>query len=870
MHELRGRTRVNNGWLIALLSIIKISPVIFAGLLLWHDVCKPMNRILFKKDVNRTMPSVAALNSALSGLKIAQSNIGLLSSNIANVNTEGYTRKTQEQSTLIAGGQGQGVFAGVVDRAINSFIQRELFDQRAVAANFETKQLYFQQIQEFHGPAENQAAISNQLGQLKESFQALADDPSKEYLVNDVYLQASQTVDKMHQFSDLITRLRNDAQNEMQQIANSTNALSAQIADLNIQIKALANVNQSTATLEDQRDIAIAQIAEYVDISYYERTDKVVVVQTQIGTPLADDIAHTLEFNPTSIGPVTSYPNSVEAIRVDDPVTGVNLTDQATLGGKLGALIELRDTTLPSYQAQLDELAFRTAERMDSQGLRLFSYSDESLPLDNPNETKPLGYAGFAREITINPDIVANKDLIRSGTNGNIVSIGSSEQVRKIVDFAFSDVAYQQATSTFDLTATTNAGISGTQIINNYGALDTHPDITIGANDTFSIQIGAAPAVNIAITAGQTADDLVNTINASFPDLAALGPNGNLYLNADDTLAIADVNLCTAGLSALGLTAGTTNVATVDTLHNLLGIASRVQEVGDTDIAEMGALSSSDYINPVLGVGGNDTFSIQIGSGTPVDIEITTGASANTLVGIINTAHPGLAQLGPNGNLILTSLQSITVADVNLGVQGVEELGLKIGTIQPTDPSFTIQLGNREPVTIDITSTDTPSSFLAKINAIDGVEARTTIPDGFLEILPSEGGDIILTDGPSNPLAQMGVTVGNIAHTAFNTTNVGPNASVSETGISTSNNIIDYGVQIVSKQSQDAANVDSRIQTEQIYRDSLQKQIDDESGVNIDEEMAALVQIQNNYAAAAKAIQVIEELFQTLLSSVLR
>lgn len=816
------------------------------------------------------MPSVAALNSALSGLKIAQSNIGLLSNNIANVNTEGYTRKTQEQSTLIAGGQGQGVFAGVVDRAVNAFIQRELFDQRAVAANFETKQTYFQQIQEFHGPAENQSAISNQLGQLKESFQALADDPSKEYLVSDVFLQATQTVDKMHQFSDLLTQLRNDAQNEIQQVAGTINALSAQIADLNIQIKALANVDKSTATLEDQRDNAITQIAEFVDISYYERTDKVIVVQTQRGTPLADDTPHTLEFNPTSIGPVTYYPDTVAALRVDDPVTGVNLTDQEGLGGKLGALIELRDTTLPSYHAQLDEVAFRMAQRMDSQGLRLFSYPDESLPLDNPNETRPLGYAGFAREIVVNPDIVADKNLIRTGTTGNTVSIGSSEQVRKIIDFAFSNVAYQQATSTFDLSATTNAGISGSQIINSYGALENHPDITIGANDTFSIQVGAAPAVNIAITAGQTATDLVNTINASFPDLAALGPNGNLYLNANDTLTIGDVNLGAGGLAALGLTAGTTNVAAVDTLHNLLGLSPRAQEVGDTDILEMGALSSSDYINPIVGVGGNDTFSIQIGSGAPVNIEITPGASANTLAGIINAAHPGLAKIGPNGNLILESLQSITVADVNLGTNGIEELGLKIGTTQPVDPSFTIQLGNREPVTVDITSTDTPSSFLAKINAIDGVEAQLTTPGGLLEIRPSEGGDLILTDGPSNPLAQMGVTVANIPHAAFNTTNVGNNGSVSTTGISTSDNIIDYGVQIVSKQSQDAANVDSRIQTEQIYRDSLQTQIDDESGVNIDEEMAVLVQIQNNYAAAAKAIQVIEELFQTLLSSVLR
>lgn len=816
------------------------------------------------------MPSISALNSALSGLKIAQSNIGLLSSNIANVNTEGYTRKTQEQSTVIVAGKGQGVLAAKVERTVNAFLQRELYDQRAVAKNYETKQAYLQQIQEFHGPAENEAAISNQIGRLKESFQALANDPSKEYLLNDVYQQAKQTVDKIHGFSDLITRLRNDAQNEMKRITESVDALSAQIADLNLQIKGLANLERSTADLEDQRDVAINKMAEYVDISYYERTDKVIVVQTQYGTPLADEQPHTMHFNPTSIGAVTSYPATVAAIRIDDPVTGVNLTDQKGLGGQLGALIELRDTILPSYQAQMDELSYRLAERMDSQGLRLFSLSNEALPLDDPTQTKPLGYAGFSQEIVVNPDIVADKTLIRSGTNGNTVSVGSAEQVRKIVDFGFGNTAYQQATSTFDMSATTNAGISGTKAIQSYGALANHADITPPTNNTFRIQVGAGAPVNITIGAADTANDLVNTINASFPDLASLGPNGNLHLNATDDLVISDVNIGTAGLTALGLAAGTTPVTNVDTLHNLLGLSSRARVVGTTNVRELGALASSDYINPEVGAGGNDTFTIQLGAGAPTSFEIAPGASANTLVGNINAVYPGLAQVGPNGNLVLTSLQPITIGDVNLGTQGLAELGLTTGTTNPVDPSFTLQLGIREPVTIDIPSTDTPTELLTKLNAIDGITADLSIPEGFLRIRPTEGGDIILTDGPGNPLAQMGVTVSNIAHTAFNSANVGPNGSVSETGISTSDNLIDYSTQAVSKQSQDASNIDSRITAEQIYRDTLQRRIEDESGVNIDEEMANLVQMQNNYAASAKAIQVIEEMFQTLLSSVLR
>jgi flagellar hook-associated protein 1 FlgK len=247
------------------------------------------------------MANINALNSALSGLKVAQNNIGLISNNISNVNTEGYTRKTQGQSTLVSDNLGQGVLANNVQRTVDAFLQRELIDQRAVAAGLETKQTYFQQIQDFHGAAEDENALSNQIGRLKDSFAALSNDPSKDYLLNDVYVQARETVNKVHDFNDLLTRLRNDSQNEMKQIVDQINTLTGQIEDLNLQIKSQANVGRTTADLEDQRDIAVAQLSENLDISYFERSDKVLVVQTNRGTPLVEDKARELFFNPEPI-----------------------------------------------------------------------------------------------------------------------------------------------------------------------------------------------------------------------------------------------------------------------------------------------------------------------------------------------------------------------------------------------------------------------------------------------------------------------------------------------------------------------------------------------------------------------------------------
>jgi hypothetical protein len=467
----------------------------------------------------------------------------------------------------------------------------------------------------------------------------------------------------------------------------------------------------------------------------------------------------------------------------------------------------------------------------------------------------------------VNPDIVADKSLIRTGTTGNTIPVGSNELIRKIVDFTFGENAFQQGTSTFDLTSVTNAGISGTSILTSYGTLDTHPAINPGTNDTFSIQLGAGAPANITITAGQTAADLVSTMNASFPDLAALGPNGNLYLNSTQDITIGDVNLGAAGLDAIGISAGTVPVANVETLFDQLGLSSRARVIGTTDLVELGVLDGSDYINPVPAIPNRDTFQLSIGGGAPTNVTINLGDTVNDLVNTINTTYPGLASLGPNGNLVMSSLESIAITDVNLGTIGLAELGLVAGTTQTNLPSFTVQVGNKVPVQIDILSTDTNVELLSKLNAIDGIDAQYTIPDGFLQITPTEGGDITVNDGTSNPLAQMGLTVANVAHTAFNATNVGPGGTLSGTGISIGLGLVEYSAEAISKQSQDAAIIETTITAEQVYRDSLQRRLSDNSGVNIDEELANLIQIQNNYAASAKAIQAIEEMFNTLLAS---
>ena len=67
-----------------------------------------------------------ALLAATSGLRAAQTGIDLVSRNVANATTVGYTRKTIVQTPLIVGGEGQGVRLGDIERNVNARLQVEV------------------------------------------------------------------------------------------------------------------------------------------------------------------------------------------------------------------------------------------------------------------------------------------------------------------------------------------------------------------------------------------------------------------------------------------------------------------------------------------------------------------------------------------------------------------------------------------------------------------------------------------------------------------------------------------------------------------------------------------------------------------------
>jgi flagellar hook-associated protein 1 len=88
----------------------------------------------------------AALSIATGGLANINSQLALVSQNVANASTPGYSAEIATQQSLAADGVGLGVRTGPATRDVDAALQAEVFSQNATVAGLQTRQNALQAI----------------------------------------------------------------------------------------------------------------------------------------------------------------------------------------------------------------------------------------------------------------------------------------------------------------------------------------------------------------------------------------------------------------------------------------------------------------------------------------------------------------------------------------------------------------------------------------------------------------------------------------------------------------------------------------------------------------------------------------------------
>lgn len=298
------------------------------------------------------MSLTVSLYSALAALQANQAAFQLASNNVANANTEGYTRKTVGQTNQIVNGESAGVQLTEIRRSVDENLMLQIRSQLSKLSKLTNQDSYYSRMQQLFGTLENNGDLSHSITELGTALESLATTPESQAARSDVVNQAIRLTNQLQFMSDEVQKMRQEADKQITETVSRINDQLALINDLNGQIAVSKALGRPAADLADKRDNALNSLAEDIDIKYFTRDDGRVVVFTEGGRQLVENTTVTLVHTPVSqISAQLTYPSGIGPITIG----GTDITGELRNGG-LYALINLRDTNLVNLQAELDRV----------------------------------------------------------------------------------------------------------------------------------------------------------------------------------------------------------------------------------------------------------------------------------------------------------------------------------------------------------------------------------------------------------------------------------------------------------------------------------------------------------------------------------
>ena len=311
-----------------------------------------------------------ALGTALSGLKASQKGLELVSANVANSQTVGYTRKSLVSSADVVGGQVVGVRTDTIRRELDLYLQRQLRTESAGSAYAGARADYLDRLQTIFGTPGGELSLDTATSDFSASLDALATSPDDVSARGSVLAQAQVLAQSLNNASTDVQDLRAQADQQMADGVNAANEALQSIDQITEQIVRAQARGESTADLLDQRDAAIDTLSGFMDVRVDDLGRGEIRVSTSGGLPLYDGAAAQLSFKPAgTVSAETSYENGkLSGVLLTRPSgQSIDLLAQGQLrSGQLKGLAELRDKTLPQAQTQLDEMAANLAQALNT------------------------------------------------------------------------------------------------------------------------------------------------------------------------------------------------------------------------------------------------------------------------------------------------------------------------------------------------------------------------------------------------------------------------------------------------------------------------------------------------------------------------
>lgn len=768
------------------------------------------------------------LGTGVSGLLAAQRSLAVASNNIANVNTDGYSRQrvnlaTQSPDRLGNSFIGTGVTVSSIQRIYDEFNTLQIRAATSSSTQADKFYAFANQIDAMLSDAD--AGVMSALQGFFDATQAVANDPSSLEPRQVMVSEAESLASRFQNYYLQISNLGENVNNALVAAVNDVNGIATAVAGINQQIQNLGVSGSGGANdLLDRRDDLIRQLSEKASVTTVSQDDGTVNVYVGSGQALVTGAtASQLTVAPNAYDPERQ---EVAFVTTSGPVT---ISNQLS-GGEIGGILQFRSQMLDSTLNGLGQLAISLAATFNAQhamGLDLNGAvgGDFFLPIDTDttiSTAQVLPNSNNKGQPDAQIGVVISDVSSLTTSDYRLERTGSSYSLIRLSDNKLTALnGFPAASATVDgLTLTLDAGAiaSGDSFL-------IRP--TVNGARFFDVavsnpnQIAAASPIR---TAASLANTGIGSIDAgAMVDLASYISDDYRIIAADSTGAAADAGVTRGVVTESGgnntvqyeLRINDVLVYTQDSnpasaVTDLTALAAQIND----DVASTGVMAYVDTANNTL----------YFANVPPSSMPITVSESLNTLTG---TAEDADTAVGYFSN---TPLQ---------------------GASNPTN-TFTFNGAADSYVVLDGTGATVAGGGYTdgELIGFNGIE--TTLSGGL------NSGDTFTVSPNLNGVSD---NRNALALAALQTRRTLNNGTASFQNLY-SGLVADVGTK--THQSEVTGQAQSSLLAQAVQaRESL-------SGVNLDEEAANILRFQQLYQAAAQVIVAANTMFQTLIDTVRR
>ncbi|SDL29507.1 flagellar hook-associated protein 1 FlgK [Clostridium cochlearium] len=218
------------------------------------------------------------LHVGKSGIFANQRSIDVTSHNIANANTEGYSRQRAELQTerpfctpsmnnaAGAGQLGRGVNVADINRIRDTFLDYQVRIELGVQGKYAGRHKFLNEIENiFNEPSET--GISTLLGNFFDGWQELSKQPHSSNARTVVAEQSKALTDELNHLYGQLHKLKDNAKTSIRQDLNDVNSILDQMERLNEEIIQVTAAGQKPNDLLDRRDLLLDKLSSKFGIN---------------------------------------------------------------------------------------------------------------------------------------------------------------------------------------------------------------------------------------------------------------------------------------------------------------------------------------------------------------------------------------------------------------------------------------------------------------------------------------------------------------------------------------------------------------------------------------------------------------------------